>query len=317
MGSLLARPLVAAPQLKVDPTVWNFGKVTNISELSHEFTLRNVGDEPLEISQLVQDCGACLTSSIEQPRILPGGRAVLKSRIDLRASKGSLFHSVSFKSNDPAQPMVTIFVTGEVVPAFRVEPAEMRLDLSAGSPVAGVDIVPLLPLRASLSLVECSNTNIVLTLARGLGNRFTLTAQALATLPRGYSALDLRVRSPDPEDPACLVRLLISHPPDFEVFPPELRFSALEEPQTRILWIRQRGSAPLILLDAVPSTDKYRCEIDPDPTGYNYKIYVTAAQLKAGAGQTNTLILKLRDSRQQEKSVPVALSVSQPNSNNP
>ncbi|MGH7971413.1 MAG: hypothetical protein ACREIC_22060, partial [Limisphaerales bacterium] len=61
---------------------------------------------------------------------------------------------------------------------------------------------------------------------------------------------------------------------------------------------------------AIPSTDRLHCEIEPDPSGPNYKIYVTAWHQDAAAGQTNSVALKLRDQRGQERSLAVSVVVS-------
>jgi len=123
--------------------------------------------------------------------------------------------------------------------------------------------------------------------------------------------VSLDVRSADSNDPPCLVRTFVSSPADFEVIPAQLRFAPQTEPQMRILWIKQHGAAPPILLDAIPPSDKFHCEIEQDDNGLGYKIYVTAWQQDAAASQTNALILKMRDQNQHEQSVPVPIVVAQ------
>ena len=66
-------------------------------------------------------------------------------------------------------------------------------------------------------------------------------------------------------------------------------------------------------MDAVPSSDKYHCEIDPDPAGMNYRIYVNAWQQADCAGQTNALLLKFAaPPGGQERSVTIPMSVESP-----
>jgi hypothetical protein len=84
----------------------------------------------------------------------------------------------------------------------------------------------------------------------------------------------------------------------------------------RILWIKQHGTAPSILLDAIPQSDKLHCEIDPDANGLDYTIYVTAWQQDTAAGRTNALILKVRDQKQHEQSVPIPIVVAQTEAKN-
>ena len=65
-----------------------------------------------------------------------------------------------------------------------------------------------------------------------------------------------------------------------------------------------------MLLDAIPASPNMKCEIEPDPIGPNYKVYITAWHQEATGLQTNRLILKLRDPQGQEQSVPVPVSVA-------
>ena len=63
------------------------------------------------------------------------------------------------------------------------------------------------------------------------------------------------------------------------------------------------------LVDAILPPDKFHCEIDPDPDGYDYAIYITAWNQQAGDSQTNMLVLKLRDASNHEKDATVPVTV--------
>jgi hypothetical protein len=97
-----------------------------------------------------------------------------------------------------------------------------------------------------------------------------------------------------------------------EVLPASLRFEPRAEPQMRILWIKQHGDSPLQLLDVVPPSTNFACEIDPDPGGRDYRVYLSAAQLDTMAGQTNALLLKFSDADRRERLEKVPMSVSAP-----
>ncbi len=40
----------ATPKVKVDNTVYHAGEIPQGKEISHEFTIKNIGDEPLTIT---------------------------------------------------------------------------------------------------------------------------------------------------------------------------------------------------------------------------------------------------------------------------
>jgi hypothetical protein len=302
--------IFAAPRMEVEQPLWNFGAVTNLAELTHDFVVRNSGDAPLEISSVVSSCSACLRAGIGKNKIPPGGTTLLHSRLDLRQLSGAISRSILVDCNDPTNPSVPLELNGWVTPAYQMMPADLSLELSQGQSAATMEILPLIQLHADLSQVRCDDTNLEATVSPNPAGGFLLAVQARENLPRGNSVAQIIIRSADSNDLPCRVTVFIHHPPDLEVIPARLSFLPQAEPQMRILWLKQHGVAPMALLDAVPSSDKFHCEIDPDPSGINYRIYVNAMQLEAAVSQTNTLILKLADSRNgKEQAVTVPLVV--------
>jgi hypothetical protein len=305
--------IFAAPRLEVDQSLWNFGAVTNLSELTHDFVIRNSGDAALEIKSVVSSCSACLRAGIGKNKIPPGGTTLLHSRLDLRRLSGGISRSILVDCNDPTNPSVLLELNGWVVPAYQLVPADMSLELSQGQSLGTMEISPLIQLHADLSQVQCDDTNLEATVSPKPAGGFLLAVQAKEDFPRGDSVAQIILRSADSNDLPCRVTVFIHHPPDLEVIPARLSFLPQAEPQMRILWLKQHGAAPMALLDAVPSSDKFHCEIDPDSSGFNYRIYVNAMQLEAAVSQTNALILKLTDSRTgKEQSVTLPLVVEPP-----
>jgi hypothetical protein len=301
----------ATPRLKVDEPVWNFGTLTNRPEVTHTFTLRNLGGTDLEISRVVSGCDTCLRTVLERERIEPGGSSLLHCRLDLRSLDGSVTRMLAVHSNDPDRPVLELGMTGVTVLSYLVTPVELVLDLTQGQQTAIAEIIPLQNLRAPLSRVTGADTNLVATLAAAGTNRFQLTVRALPSLPRGRKLVNLVISSSDTNDPPCRVTVAVHNPADFELMPARLQFQPLAAPQMRILWVKQHGTSPLTLLDVIPSSDKFRCEIDPEPASQDYRIYITAWDQEVVSGQAGTLTLKLRDARQQERMVSVPVSVEQ------
>ena len=109
---------------------------------------------------------------------------------------------------------------------------------------------------------------------------------------------------------ATLLHECVEHPPDIELLPPELIFNSQNDRQMRIIWLKQHGTAPATLLDAVPPSDKFHSEIQPVPNSYDYRIYVTAGKLESESSQTNTLVLKMLDSANHKKNLAVPILVA-------
>jgi hypothetical protein len=306
-GFLAGSRVSAAPRLEIAQPAWNFGLVTNLPELTHDFVISNTGDAPLVITNLLSSCSVCLEVALDKTIISPGGTARLHSQLDLRQLNGEAARAIFFDCNDPQNPSVILEISGTVVPAYQISPQIITLDLSAGPEPATVEILPLYKTHASLSRVFCDASNLEATIAAGTTSGYELTLRAKKTLPHGDSVARVVVSSVDSNDLPCQVVVSVHNPPDLELIPSDLSFQTREDSQTRILWIKQHGMTPMTLLDVIPPSDKFHCEIDPDPDGFDYRIYISTGPL--ATGMTNALILQMADQQGHKKAVPVPLMV--------
>jgi hypothetical protein len=299
----------AAPQILVEQPVFDFGAITNGSEILHDFVIRNAGDADLEINRVISSCSVCLKAKLEKYKIPPGGASLLHTCLDLRSFSGPISRSITIESNDPNNAWLILGLAGVVTPSYQMTPLEIDLDLSQGQKKAVAEITPLLQLHAPLSQVHYDNTNILAKVSPAGTGRFVLSLEVLDSLPRGNAVVNLTLFSADSNDPPFHATGFIHNPPDLEVLPERLQFFPQVEPQMRILWLKQHGATPAILLDIIPPSDKFKCEIEADSTGYNYRIYVNAYQQEAMAGQTNVLLLKMRDHNGNEHAISVPITV--------
>jgi len=307
LGMVLAQGAWPGPRLQVESPVWDFGRRTNVVELTHDYALRNTGDAELRIVRVVSSCQACLRAALDTNRLPPGASAVVHAQLDLTFLDGPVSREISLFSNDPDHSPAVLSLEGVAVPAYQVAPVTLVLDPLLGAAEATAEITPLFKPRAPLSRVECDDTNLTATLSPRASGGIAVSVRARATLPRGRFLFRVTARSADTNDYPCQIKVTVNNPPDLEIMPDRLQLQAEDSPQERILWIRQRGPAPLRLLDIVPTSDKIHCEIDPDPSGRDYKVYVTAWGQKGEQGRTNQLTVKLQDASSQEQSraVPV------------
>ncbi|MDR3457092.1 MAG: DUF1573 domain-containing protein [Verrucomicrobiae bacterium] len=302
----------AAPQIEVDQPRWNFGTVTNGYAEDHDFLIRNRGDETLRISRVLSSCSACLSAQMPSTNLPPGGTATVRAHLDLRTLTGAVTRAILVDSNDPKTPSVILNLAGVVVPAYQVVPPEINLDLSRNQPAATVEISALTEGGGALAQVSSSDTNVIATITRRATSpgEYVVAMQVLNSLPRGNTVCVLTARGTDSNTEPCRVLCYIRNPPDLELTPVQLRLQPVDELQRRILWIRQRGPTPLILLDILASSATIKCEIVPESTRFNYRVNVAARGQKNHSGQTNWLTLKMQDQNLQERLVPVPVSVN-------
>jgi uncharacterized protein DUF1573 len=300
----------AAPVIVLESPSYDFGKAANDVPLIHDFVIRNRGDSELDITNVTSSCSACLQAGMDRTAIPPGESGVLHVRLDLRlVGEGPLSREVLVDCNDPKVGTVTVEMTGVVVPYYDISPHEIGIDLSQGQEEGGVEIDPQIVLHAPLSRISCDDKRVAVEVAEELTGGFALTVRALPTLPHGNTVVVVALSTADPRDPPCRVVCRVHNPADLELIPERLQFSAIAEGQERVLWVKQHGDAPLMLLDAVPPTDKFHCEIAADPLGNDYQIFISASDQDRATGQTGTLVLKLRDQAQKDRTVYVPVTV--------
>lgn len=302
----------AAPRIEIDHQFWNFGMVTNLWSVSHVYWVSNSGDAPLVINNIASSCPACLHVSIDKTNLPPGTATAVHALLDLRLVSGPVSRAVLITCNDPRNPTPVLELDGEGVPLYRLNPIMPSLDLAEGPGAVTVAITPSFQLHAPLSRVECQNTNLQARISPGPDGGSVLNIRAGGGFPESNTTVTVVVRSVDTNDPSCSVDVFIRNAPSLELVPPQLEMLPQDEEQTRLFWVKQHGPAPMALLDAVLPQDKYHCEIDPDPDGRDYTIYITAWQQKSLAGQTNELVLRMMDASNHERDINVPIYVAKP-----
>lgn len=100
-------------EMKMQESVWDFGKIKQNKKVSHEFTFTNVGDANLVILDAKAECGCTTPSYPEQP-IAPGKTGKITVTYNPVGRPGSFEKTVTIRTNGK-QKKVRIKVRGEVI----------------------------------------------------------------------------------------------------------------------------------------------------------------------------------------------------------
>lgn len=130
-GTALAVEPGPAPRLVCEEPAWRFGCVTNVTKLSHAFTLKNEGTAPLTILRVRACCGA--SYALSRTELPPGSNAVLRIDLSLASRTGRIMKSVYVQSNDPAQRIMALLLAGERVTDPHATVAGPKQRSSAGA----------------------------------------------------------------------------------------------------------------------------------------------------------------------------------------
>jgi hypothetical protein len=111
------------PRIELSASEWNFGTAWQGQPLKHEFTVKNAGTAPLEISEVSSSCGCTVPTKPKSP-LAPGESSTMTISYDSAKRTGEAQQTVTLITNDPARHSVPIKLLGEVKPLYDVEPKE-------------------------------------------------------------------------------------------------------------------------------------------------------------------------------------------------
>jgi hypothetical protein len=131
------RPVAFVPE-----TQFQFSPVLDGTQISHDFIILNTGGGPLQIRDVITNCG-CATA--EFPReIPPGGQGKITIKGDTTGYGGTSFdRDILVSTNDPQKSVFHIYYYGKVEEFAYIEPKVLVLRGAAGQPIQStVTITP-------------------------------------------------------------------------------------------------------------------------------------------------------------------------------
>jgi hypothetical protein len=115
---------MAAPRIVCDAPKYDFGTVIGKDQITHEFILTNIGDEPVRISNIKNCCGT--KSTVEPMEIFPGSNAVCRTIFTTKNRYGPQEKQILIASNDRKNPYFELKITGTLKKAIDVLPRYVR-----------------------------------------------------------------------------------------------------------------------------------------------------------------------------------------------
>jgi len=115
--SIVCQPKVTV----VGGTKFSFGNLYTASKVQRVLSIRNDGTDTLNISDVSASCG-CTAALISQNQIAPHKSGSLSISFDAGKYSGWVEKSVTFHSNDPAHPSMSVAFTANIVRVFELDP---------------------------------------------------------------------------------------------------------------------------------------------------------------------------------------------------
>lgn len=122
----------AGGRISFDETSFDFGQIEQGKEFTHDFVIRNKGTGLLTIQDAVSSCG-CTVALPQSREIAVGSSSTIKVTFKSLSFSGPVAKTVTVRSNDAAQPAVTIDIRANVQPFYVIEPSVLNLgDIERG-----------------------------------------------------------------------------------------------------------------------------------------------------------------------------------------
>ena len=119
------------PKLQFEQTVYDFGKTSQVENVSGTFKYKNVGDAVLKLEAPKPSCG-CTIAGLKPDTLNPGETGELAFTFNLGRSRAVLEKRIAVRSNDPQNPEVSLSIKADYTPLYDITPMTLAPTLAFG-----------------------------------------------------------------------------------------------------------------------------------------------------------------------------------------
>ena len=148
---------ISAGRLEIAQKKWDFGFIPRGAKVTHNFLLKNVGNDTLKITNVRKSCG-CTAAPLRKTVLPPGDTTMLEVTFNSGSYQGQVSKAVYVESNDPIEPFLDIsFLANVSIPAklLSFDPFFVKFDTLHSLPAkAVIKIVNMDSQTVSFSIAE-------------------------------------------------------------------------------------------------------------------------------------------------------------------
>lgn len=124
-------PNAGKPKIKFAQTVYDFGKTSQVEQVTGTFIFENVGDAPLKLGKPTTTCG-CTVAGVKPDTLQPGEKGELTFSLNLGKTRAIVQKNITVDSNDPETPKVTLTVKADYTPLYQADKPTFYLHIRKG-----------------------------------------------------------------------------------------------------------------------------------------------------------------------------------------
>ena len=121
-----------APKIHFDQTLYDFGKISQVTTVSGVFKFKNTGDAVLKLEPPKPSCG-CTVAGLKPDKLAPGETGELSFTLSLGFSRATLEKHITVKSNDPKTPETSLAIKVDYTPLYELTPMTLSPNLAYGT----------------------------------------------------------------------------------------------------------------------------------------------------------------------------------------
>ncbi len=318
---------------------YDFGSTEVGQQFDHVFEIKNVGTADLTLEKLPPSCSTCTSFEIDKLRLKPNEIAKATVKWHIKAETPEFRQYAPFKTNDPDQPEVKMYVKGKVVKRIVLEPiGQWNIgEVTEGQSKEYTGTVTSATVeKFAVESVTNANPKLKVTVTPMSAEKlaemkvksgYDLKAVLESDIPVGEFRDPITVNLLAPEPIKLVVDAVAKRSGPLQIFGPgwheermQLALSAFDpkEPLSTRLFLYTRGvSDELKIVKVTCPDDRFSFELKPDTKfkaqagdHRRYELFVKVAPSKREAVYTALKPLKIEIETNQEKVQVIKLKIT-------
>lgn len=269
---------VAPPRIAFTELLYDFGKVEQGEHVNHLFRFTNQGGHDLRIESVKTSCG-CTAAVITSEVIAPGQEGTISATFDTTKFFGEKVKEITVHTNDPAQPVTTLTMQGEILVEVAVDPAQIYLSKVRRGAGATQVVELLYDANKDIAITDVtSESPLVSVHTEELTKNGKKGKKLLVTLrkdaPLGRVSTEITVKTTSPKRPSLSIPVFGQIEGDLVIIPSQVSFGVVRKGDKKEvdLSIKSRSQNPVHLVRTQSSVASVNAEVAAVKDGEEYKL---------------------------------------------
>jgi len=269
---------VSPPHIAFTELLYDFGKVEQGDQVNHLFRFTNQGERDLRIESVKTSCG-CTAAVISSEVIAPGKEGTISATFDTSKFFGEKVKEITVHSNDPAQPVTTLTLQGEILVEVAVEPAQVYLSKVRRGAGTTQTVELLYDASKEIAITNVTSDSPLITVqTEELAKNGKKGKKLLVTLrkdaPLGRISTEITVKTTSQKRPSLSIPVFGQIEGDLVVTPSQVSFGVVRKGDKKEfdLSVKSRAQTPVHLIRAQSSTPNVNAEVASVKDGEEYRL---------------------------------------------